>query len=180
MRVHIQRGSSIIEVEGNYEDVEKVLDKWWGNAITFVETITSDSESKAPKKASKKTSRRTTNPETNVTNGFDATAVVNAIRNDERFEIFKRKIILGKANRANRAKFVSWFTHETPLTSGNIQKVLQGLGVKVDPATMSRALADAKNDYLRDDSGPQPTSWLTARAHDEYGNWLLSDDDSQS
>lgn len=104
---------------------------------------------------------------------FDALSVANAVKQHAQFDLFKRKIILGKTPRSNRVKFVSWFIEDTPLTSGNIQRVLQNLGVKMDPATASRGLSDAKDDYIKSEDGPQPTYALTARGREEFGKWLL-------
>lgn len=175
MRVRIQRGSSSIEIDGDYSEIEKVLTNWWGTEISDVEE-TPEPFDRAEKPAARRprAKRASNGDRVAKKSGFDAQAVVNRVREHPQFELIRAKIILGEASRGQRAKFVSWVTHDQPLTTGDIQRVLQGLGVKIDPATTSRAMGDVKDDYIKDTSSTPVTYHLTARGYSEFEQWLLN------
>lgn len=184
MRVKIQRGSSSIEVEGEYVEVEKVLSAFWAPAsqsdveVGHEDLPQRDEESspalKAPKRLRKPTRRPPGAPR--PANDFDVDGAVNQIRNDARWAAFQRRVVMVEGDRPNKVRFVSWFLHELPLTSGNVHRVLVALGIKIDLSTVSKAMTgNCKNDYLKDMSGPQPTYRLSAPAHAKFEEWLLND-----
>ncbi|ODT87792.1 MAG: hypothetical protein ABS78_10540 [Phenylobacterium sp. SCN 70-31] len=98
------------------------------------------------------------------------------MKNDPRYSQFLNKVILGPKGRAEKVKLVSWFVGETPLTTGNVHRVLQGIGVKMDPSNVSRAMSgDAKHDYIVTRTGPQPTYVLSIMARTNFEQWLLDE-----
>jgi hypothetical protein len=108
--------------------------------------------------------------------GLDETALVNAIKEDARFDRFKAKIILGSANKTQQVKFISWFSGETPITSGNMQRALSLLGVRISAGQASTAVSGAKSDFITTPGIKPATFRLSTRAHSEYEKWLLNDD----
>lgn len=182
MKVKIERGSSSIEIEGDLNEVERVLDRWWGPEASSatdrpldIEQPGSEPETKKPRRGPRRASRPRPTSDQNG-NGFDADEVVAKMKNDPRYEMFVRKVILAPKGRAEKAKLVSWFVGETPLTTGNVQRVLQRLGVKIDPSNVSRAMSgDAKHDYIVTRTGPQPTYALSITARTNFEQWLLDD-----
>lgn len=182
MKVKIERRSSSIEIEGDLNEVERVLDRWWGPEASSAAEQSSDgeqsgfdSEARKARRAPRRASRPRATSDQNA-NGFDADEVVAKMKNDPRYETFVRKVILAPKGRAEKAKLVSWFVGETPLTTGNVQRVLQRLGVKIDPSNVSRAMSgDAKHDYIVTRTGPQPTYALSITARTNFEQWLLDD-----
>jgi hypothetical protein len=183
MKVKIQRGSTSIEIEGDFDEVERVLDRWWGQGdvgdaddTSQSNESTSDVDKKKPRKPARKTARAPRAQSSQAGSTFDADAVAGQMKNDERYDLLMQKVILPERGRAQKVKLVSWFVGETPLTSGNVHRVLQRLGVKIDLSTVSRAMSgDAKHDYMVDRSGPQPTYTLTLRGRNNFEQWLLDD-----
>jgi hypothetical protein len=181
MKVKIERGSSSIEIEGDLGDVERVLERWWlPDSSTVMEggpdvPPGADSDGKKGRRATRRVSRPRVVSDQSA-NGFDADEVVAKMKNDPRYELFVRRVILSPKGRAEKAKLVSWFVGDTPLTTGNVQRVLQRLGVKIDPSNVSRAMSgDAKHDYIVSRAGPQPTYTLSITARTNFEQWLLDD-----
>jgi hypothetical protein len=102
---------------------------------------------------------------------FDETLLLNSIKEDPRFEKFKQKIVFGKATKIQQVKFVSWFAGETALTSGDMMRVLNGLGVRISQPDASKSVASAKTDFI---AGSKTNTFrLSALAHAEFEKWLL-------
>lgn len=183
MRVKIERGSSVIEIEGDLNEVERVLERWWTPQASNAASqdpeeaqAPADAEGKRPRRAIRRVSRQPRPASTPAANGFDADEVVAKMKNDSRYEQFVRKVIISPKGRSEKVKLVSWFVGETPLTTGNVHRVLQRLGVKIDPSSVSRAMSgDAKHDYIVSRTGPQPTYALSVIARANFERWLLDD-----
>jgi hypothetical protein len=176
MQVKIQRGGSTIEVEGSFDEVEKILQQFWASRTQPEETDPLPPEEGGnPKKSARRKGNSSVRSASKVANDFDAQPIVNKIKADDRYATFEKKIIIPKLERKNKAMFVAWYT-DAALTSGNIHQVLRGLGINIDPATVSRGLSDAKNEYLIENSGTRRATYkLTVRAHTSFAEWLLSD-----
>ncbi|PZN96007.1 MAG: hypothetical protein DCF29_23940 [Alphaproteobacteria bacterium] len=176
MRVSLKRGSHAVEIEGTLAEVHQILDKWW----TFEsssdgdpddeESLSPKAEVKSGKSRQRKSPRKAENGGTKDT--FDPRTIANAIKEDSRFDQFREKIILGNPNRTLRAKFVLWHA-DAPMTSGQVQKVLQALDVKIDTSTVSRGLSSARSDFITAEGTFGPEYKLTARARAEFEGWLL-------
>jgi hypothetical protein len=178
MKVRIERGTNIIEVEGAFDEVERILSLVWLPGLSgAIETEASDTPADdRPRKLPKKSPKRATKASAPSSDGFDATTILNDMKSDPRYEIFRTKVILSPKMLKEKVKLASWFTHELPLTSGNIHKILAGLGIKVDPSAVSRTLTGhAKHEYLKVSTSPQPTYRLSAPGHAAFESWLLND-----
>ncbi|MGN6534547.1 MAG: hypothetical protein ACTHKQ_02290 [Mesorhizobium sp.] len=129
---------------------------------------------KPPRKPARVVRRNRTNGETS-SSGLDEQRTVNSIKEDERFDHFRKKIVLGSASREQQVKFVSWFVEETPITSGNMMRVLSHLGIKMSAPQASTAVSNSKSDFIETPGSKPATFKLSGRAHKEYGDWLLDE-----
>ncbi|BCH35312.1 hypothetical protein MesoLjLc_72420 [Mesorhizobium sp. L-8-10] len=108
---------------------------------------------------------------TDSSSRFDEVALLNSIKDDPRFERFRERIVLGNPTKVQQVKFVSWFAGETAITSGDMMRVLNGLGVKISQPDASKAVAAAKNDFI---AGTKANTFrMSARAHADFEKWLL-------
>lgn len=108
--------------------------------------------------------------------GFDEGGLLNAMKNDARFQTFRDKIIVGSATKIEQVKFVSWYAGEVPMTSGNMRRVLDGLGVRMSPPQASDAVTSAKSDFIATSPPTKPQTFrLSAPAHAAFEKWLLND-----
>ncbi len=130
---------------------------------------------RAPKPQAKRKANKKASTESSSASNLDHNTIINEIKEDSRFDKFNRKIILGDVSRGIRAKFVSWYTHDRAISSGDVSRVLQGLGVKFDPSTASRAMSDVSSDYLKTQEGRFAMYRLTSRAYADFESWLLND-----
>lgn len=177
MRVSLKRGSHAVEVEGTLAEVQEILGKWWASDHSGSEdsedetdpTIKSDAK---PTKARKRRAVRKVES-AGTKDNFDPRAVANAIKEDANFDTFREKIILGSPNRTLRAKFIIWHA-DARMTSGQVQKVLQALDVKIDTSTVSRGLSSARTDFIISEGTFGPEYKLTARARADFETWLLN------
>lgn len=172
MKVRIQHGTRAIEVEGDQSEVEAILDKWWATDGT-TEAANDDGEAEIEqttprrKTAKRRVTRAPATPRENASK-INAEEVANHIREHAKFSALNAKFILGECSRADRAKFVAWAVGDTPVTTGDVHRVMQALGVKFDAATATRAIGDSKNEYIKDSSGPQTTYRLTVAARHAF------------
>lgn len=177
MRVSLKRGVHAVEIEGTLAEVQEILSRWWTPDSAGAEDAQDeeDSSPKADAKLSKARKRRSVRKAegTSAKDNFDPRSISNAVKEDPRFEKFREKIILGSPNRTMRAKFVIWHA-DTPMTSGQVQKVLQALDVRIDTSTVSRGLSSARSDFIISEGTFGPEYKLTARAKAEFETWLLS------
>ncbi len=176
MRVSLKRGNHTAEIEGTLEEVQEILGQWWKPESFDDDEVDDDGESPAkpdakPAKARKRRQARKVD-NGSVKDTFDPRLIANAVKEDAKFETFREKIILGNPNRTHRAKFVIWHA-DAPMTSGQVQKVLQALDVKIDTSTVSRGLSSARSDFITSEGTFGSEYKLTARARAEFEAWLL-------
>lgn len=149
MRVSLKRGSHAVEIDGTLAEVQEILSQWWApDSAATMEDSDEDGETAGPavsKPAKPRRRKAARKVESTSKDTFDPKAFANAIKEDAKFEKFREKIILGAANRTLRAKFVVWHA-DAPMTSGQVQKVLQALDVKIDNSSVSRGLSSARTD----------------------------------
>lgn len=172
MKVRIHQGQREIEIEGDQAEIEAILDKWWTTTPEGLPTgdeADADPDVAPPKRrqAKRKAPRATNAPRESVSK-VNAEEVANRIREHSNFSDLNSRFILGDASRAERAKFVAWAVGDVPITSGDVHRVLQALGVKFDAATATRAIGDSKNEYIKDSTGPQLTYRLTTAARHAF------------
>ncbi|MBP7704966.1 MAG: hypothetical protein KA105_06730 [Caulobacter sp.] len=177
MRVRLQRGASSIEIDGEFSEVQQILDRWWVSSAA--EEDEPENEVPAAKQSGKgegKARRRRSAPRAAsavAKDGFDPRDIANKIKEDARFTTFREKIILGDANRTQKAKFVVWFS-DSPMSSGQVHKVLQAIDVGIDVSTVSKGLSAARSDFIVTDGTYGSEYRLTARAKEEFEKWLLN------
>lgn len=178
MRVSLKRGGDSIEAEGTLAEIKEVLGLWWNPAASSSNGVEEEPlknpEGKQDAKGGKSQKRRvarkadTAGPK----DDFDPRVIANAIKEDDRFETFLDKIILGSANRTQRSKFVIWHA-DKPMTSGQVQKVLQTLDVRIDPSTVSKGLSASRTDFITSEGTFGSEYKLTARARSDFEAWLF-------
>lgn len=178
MKVRIQHGSSSIELEGDKEEISDILSNWWKPVPSpdFTADVDSGVDEK-PQPKRRTTKRPAQRPAVSSKEGaskINAEDVANRIKEHERFDLFNSAFILSDAARSDRARFVSWIVGETPITSGDVARVMTALGVKFDAATASRAMSDASRDWIKDSTGPQTTFRLSAPARHAFEQKLLN------
>ncbi|QYC10349.1 hypothetical protein [Brevundimonas nasdae] len=176
MRVSLKRGSQAVEIEGTLKEIQEILDQWWTTDPSAIDDAEDDTDvgNKPETKPAKARKRRPVRKTESVStkDNFDPRIMANAIKEHAKFEIFREKIILGSANRTQKSKFVIWHA-DTPMTSGQVQKVLQALDVKIDASNVSRGLSSARTDFITSEGTFGPEYKLTARARAEFEAWLL-------
>ena len=146
VKVKLQRGDYSVDVEGTFEEATKFLDLYW-NTVPFG-TGSDPVVNQRPKTSVKKANR--TKPQINgddVGSKTDPADWANKIKDDSRFETFEEKI-LHKKDVYNRTAFVCWYLKDDYLTSGDIQKILNSLGVKIDISAVSHCLSDNSREFL--------------------------------
>lgn len=172
MKVRIQQGQCEIEIEGEQAEIEAILDKWWTPAPAIAPANDGVEPEVEPSSAKRRPAKRksTRPPSTPRETGskINAEEVANRIREHPNFTDLNSRFILGDAARGERAKFVAWAVGDVPITSGDVHRVMQALGVRFDAATATRAIGDAKNEYIKDSSGPQLTYRLTTAARHTF------------
>ncbi len=178
MKVRIQQGASSIEIEGEKAEVSDILENWWKPGIAIApanDDPTPQENSASPKRrAAKRSTPRTSSAVRETSSKLNAEDVANQIKEDPRFSLFSKLFVLGEASRSDRAKFVSWFVGDTPITSGDASRVMMALGVKFDAPTASKAMSDSSRDWIKDSSGPQTTFRLSAPARHAFEHKVLN------
>lgn len=181
VKVHLKAGSREIQVEGLREDVDELLAKWWTNSTTDQEeqeevrdsTIPSSSRSRARRKrpaASTQTGK-------NGDPAFDSQPIVNAMREHHDHELWEKRVLHAKSA-INKIKLVCWY-HKQYLTTGEINAVLQGLGVKMSLPNVSNSIKSSLSDFLQDGArskGAVVRYKLTGKAEKDFEARLNSNE----
>lgn len=177
MKVRIQSGASCIEIEGDKAEVSDILERWWQPIPTEEDVgeveVTPADKQQSRRRGAKRSTRPASTPKEGASK-INAEEVANQIKEHDRFELFNSVFILGSPPRADRARFISWLLADTPITSGDVSRVMTALGVKFDAATASKAMGDASRDWIKDSSGPQTTFRLSAPARHAFEQKLLN------
>jgi hypothetical protein len=176
LKIRLKAGDNEIELEGERDDVNQLLEKWWENRL-FIGNQGSGNAKPAAK--TKRVSKRSQPqlPKNEGEDTFDGNDLANQIKDDDRFDVFEHKVIHVSGDWYNKAAFVLWLS-EHPLTSGQIRSVLQTLDVRTDLPTISRTLKD--NRFIASGQrklGGQPVAYrLSAGAKSAFEKWLLAED----
>ena len=159
IKVHIKLGSAEIDIEGDPKGVHDILERHWEPHVSALISGTSGSEvsidviqepNDAAPPAAKR--RKRTQSKTFQTPGkSDDSAleeeIANKIKASPSYEHIKKKFIIEKASLVDRAKLVMSF-HDSGLTSGNVLRVLEKMGVRTDAPAVSKALSANKGEFL--------------------------------
>jgi hypothetical protein len=190
IKVRLRAGQREIEIEGSRKDVDDLLTKFWSDSWLATEPLLTENGDHGVEQleqfAKRTLGKKKRKPIRDVggksgpkaaESAFDPTAIVNRIKEDERHETFQKKIVQVRGDPYHKAAFVAWFA-DTPLTSGQIHKVLEGLGVKVSLPRLSGTLSENSHDLItsgkRSRGGAPITYHLSSPAKTAFESWLLS------
>lgn len=149
IQIRLQRGDSEIEVQGTRKDVDELLAKWW--------TTSNGLKSKDPtklgiragdksRKARGRGTRKRLQTESDDS-GFDPVSHANAIKESDDYGSIER--MLRSRSRWCRVSAVLALV-DSPLTSGEIHKILGQLNVKMSLPHVSQTLKDNSKSLLTD------------------------------
>lgn len=179
IKVRIKRGAAEIEIEGAHAIVEAALEKWWPR-LYGATTATDEADEGPPEpvtripKSQRRRAKRAPSSGPNERPRFDPTPWVNKMKEDSRFTAFEEKV-LHKSDRLNKILLVCWFVDQ-PLTSGEIQKILVTLGVKLSLAHVSTALSSNSSSFIttgQRQRGGEPIRYtLTGKAKKDFETWF--------
>lgn len=178
MKVRIQQGSNSIEIEGDKDEVSAILESWWKPSFAMApandDPAIQEQGASPKRRTTKRSAPRAPSAARETSSKLNAEDVANRIKEDPRFDLFSKLFVLGEASRSDRAKFVSWFVGDTPITSGDASRVMIALGVKFDAPAASKAMSDSSRDWIKDSSGPQTTFRLSAPARHAFEQKVLN------
>ncbi|MHA7813828.1 MAG: hypothetical protein ACX94C_10595 [Phycisphaerales bacterium] len=181
VRVRIRDGEFEIEAEGPQSFVQETVAEWVESVKNGIEQRVKDKKPATRKSSGKtkqsgsKTSKRAVPKD--AEDDFDSQTLVNQIREDGQCEMFERKV-LDARSRINKAKLILWYA-DRHLTTGQIAKVLSGLGVKIGTPGISTAINNHLNDFLQDGTrtkGAVIKYKLTGKSAREFTKWLEADE----
>lgn len=179
VKVRLKVGSNEIEIEAARKDVDELLAEWW------IKCVESDDKHdvNASRGLTPPTKRRSTQrgsrqatvgaPEGRAV--FDVQPTINEMREHKEHDMWESRVLHSKSA-INKIKLVCWFCKKN-LTTGEIQKILAGLGVKIGLPNVSNAIKAQLSDFLQDGArtkGAVVRYRLTGRAEKEFERWLTS------
>lgn len=184
VKIKLRVGNKEFEGEGTKADIIDLLEKFWvvhedGPRDSAEEE--EDAQQNDKKKASKPKTARTratrASTKSSDNDGFDAPSLANDIKGLDEFPLISKKIVHAKAVLFQKGALILRYGND-PLTSGQIKKVLDVLGVKVSLGNLSRALAQNMSSLMTDAarSDGKPKYKLTARAIADFDEWLKKKD----
>lgn len=179
VRIRLRSGSREIELEGPRLDVDALLERWWLSGEQRQEQDEDAAELSEPRsgrtnrESRPKAKRAKVTPNGGVSPLFDVQAVVNKMREDVDYELFEQKVLHEKDS-LNKLKLVCWFTR-AELTTGEIAKILQELGVKIEQSNVSHTLRRARSEFLQDGvrrKGAIVRYRLAGKSNKDFETWL--------
>jgi hypothetical protein len=187
IRIRLRAGNREIEAEGTKADLLELLEKYWAPvSLNASEEEEEDHTDDKPTGNKRKPMRaRPSKPKARATNAtnekeaFDANGFANMIKGEDHFPTINTKLIQARGILFRKACLVLRYSDE-PLTSGEIQKALEALGIKVQLGNLSNSLKDNLSSLMSDaarTAGKTPRYKLTARAITEFDEWLKKNDE---
>jgi len=182
VKLKVKFGDAELEFEGEYNQSIEVAEKWWARVAVQPDPSVTTASGGAPaapasaanaatKPIRKVRAKAARPPSAAKTNGdddrVDANSIANSLKADPRFTELEQKILHQRGGLFNKVALVCAHAKQ-PLTSGDIQRVLRALMVKVDPADVSKTLAKNSSSFFtsraRAQGGPPPQYELTGPA----------------
>jgi hypothetical protein len=172
------------EGEGPREDLESILERWWKplNSVADESEEQADGTDPELKKARKSKAAVKRKPPSTVrsnndVSSFDAVTIANELKSGGNWSKYNTKIVVAPGRLYEKAAMVLQSSDE-PLTSGEIAKVLEVLGVKADRGNLSNSLKDNLSNLITDSSrsSGKPKYKLTASAIKGFEDWLNKTD----
>lgn len=184
VKVRLKAGSREIEVEGSLDEVKGLLTEWWkptGSGAEPDEADEADGDEAEGKKRAPKARKKTPRSKapaasggTADAGGMDVTAFANSVKSSKLFPKIEQKIILGSANNYQKLAFVQWFLKE-PITTGEAQKALTALRMRIALPRLSEALSRNSTNFLSVNVGGKQKYELTSLAVSEFEKWFNAD-----
>lgn len=175
LKVKIRLDNAEFEAEGARADIDSLLATWWEKVLALPEGASLDLPAGLPAKTGsrgkpKKARARTVPTQETGISGepkFDANRLTNAIKQDPRAALLDAKV-WHATDRYHKIALVCFLAKEA-LTSGDIQRVLAGLQIKMSLPAVSTTLAKNSSKFLtsvpRKQGGGGPARYtLTATA----------------
>jgi hypothetical protein len=174
MKVKIQVGQSSIELEGDTDEVETILEAYWLPSLASA-TGSSEEASVAPSPPPRASSRgkRQDGPASGSRSKaptIDPTKIANDLKVRSDFQSIKSKILDVPSDWINKCRLVALLA-DGPITSGDVHRVLNQLRIKNSLPTLSRTLTENSQEFLT--NGSNPTKYtLTEAAEAAFKRWL--------
>jgi hypothetical protein len=108
---------------------------------------------------------------------FDAHKLATEMKQDDKFQLFIARV-LHQRDQWNKIALVLWFA-DTPLTSGQVQKVLTSLNVRMKRQNITKVMGREHAKLISDKprtSGAKVPYRLESKADAAFEKWLLSDE----
>lgn len=194
VKLHLKNGKREITLEGEMSDVDALMDKWWVSPSPSddpaddedvggedePETGTNGASAAKAARPAKKRARRSATPSGDgmaARAAYDTNKFANDVKQDPKFERIKEKIILGSPKTWDQIAFVCWYAKE-PLTSGDIKRCLEALGIKMDTPKVSHALSANSEKFLFSEQrvkGAIVRYTMTSAAIADFEKWFNGD-----
>jgi hypothetical protein len=182
VKIRLKSGIREIELEGEYREVDALLEKWWKPSHgTDNEEADGDPLDEAPRKPklTKKRGRsgkRAVGGEAAPTDpDRDPNKIANAVKQSKDFARIQERVILGESTVYDKVAFICWFV-EKPLTSGDISRALLALNMKVGVSRVSTELKRNIGNFItsaqRVAGGPPADYKLTEKAKSDFEKWF--------
>ena len=176
IRIRLRSGEHEIEIEAPRNDLDALLERWWASEGLKTQSGTTKSHH------AKKKSRAATNPvtasQTRAEDHFDELGVANRLKEEQRFPKITEKV-LHAGSQLQKVTLVCWYV-DSEVTSGNIQRILEMLGVKISLPDVSKILKKHQNKFItpvkRKAGGAIPKYKLTSKARADFEKWLSEDE----
>ncbi len=173
VKVKLQHGQHSIEVEGSYEEATKLLERYWASEPIDAGSGHGKGEAKPPTKKAVRPKQQA-NGEAAAPK-VDANEWANTIKDDPRFDTFQTKVLHQK-DVYNKLAFVAWYIGESiHLSSGDIHRILELLGVKLSLPAISTCLSKNSTKFLTAaEKGPGHSTLykLVSKARKEFGEFV--------
>jgi hypothetical protein len=154
------------------------LEKWWRPSVGAADEPTDILNSQGAKPRTAHRSRAAKKPNDGPgKEAFDLQSLVNTIRDDPNYERYESKVLHADDALA-KVKLICWKA-EQRLTSGEISRILGGLGVKMKQPAVSGTIARSLGEFLQDGErkkGAVIRYGLTGKAKKTFEVWLNTND----
>ena len=179
MKIKLKSGNEEIEVEGSKPEVDHALKEWWTRLGHQLHT--GGGKGGKPKESTKRSAHGGKGKAQSQVGGSDDESlnpveIANAIKEDQKYALYEGHI-LHRKNFYNKMALVSMYSN-TPLTSGEVAKVLRALDVKADRGNTSNQLKKNSGKFLataarkKGGKGKVPRYKLTSSARAKFEAWL--------
>jgi hypothetical protein len=183
VKIRLKSGGREIEIEASRDDVDALLKEWWGHERQDddgEDSVGGAAGTGEVKKVRKRRASGRSAPLKQDDQGdptLDAHEIANAVRRHGKIAIFEKKILHVQGDAYHKVAFIAWLIGK-PLTSGQIHRALNQLGVKIDLPRVSKVLKNNISKFIttgqRRPGGGAPSGYsLSGAAKAEFERWLV-------